>query len=487
MSYWAICVLLGCYCFFLLVYFCFITSKSKIMKQKLYILIALFLSLWSFSQTFTDNGINYNVTDPANFKVEVAPQDSFTFSGEANLPNAVTYNGNSYSVTSIGNDAFSNCNGLNSIVIPDSVTSIGNSAFYNCSSLPSITIPNTVTSIGDGEFSNCILLASVAIPSAVTIIKANTFRNCSKLTAVTILNTITSIGDSAFTGCSVLNAITIPSSVTTIGGDAFGYCTGLTAISIPNSVTSIGIAAFYGCTGLTSITIPSSVTTIEASTFESCSGVTSITISSTVTSIDEFAFSDCVALTSVTVLNSSPLTINANVFNNITLANVTLNVPSGSRTDYKNATVWKDFKFPLPTAFTIGDLTYTFTSATTVSVKAANKTLTSAIIPAIASYEGVDYSVTVIEADAFKTCTSLTNVSIPSSITSTGSNAFNGCTGLTSVKVLHTTPLTIGLTVFSGVDVATIPLSVPAGKAFTYMSEPVWKNFKFQFTQGDLT
>ena len=57
------------------------------------------------------------------------------------------------SVTSIGNEAFTNCSGLTSIKIPNSVTSIGNSAFQGCSGLTSIEIPNSVTSIGDGAFS----------------------------------------------------------------------------------------------------------------------------------------------------------------------------------------------------------------------------------------------------------------------------------------------------------------------------------------------
>lgn len=46
-------------------------------------------------------------------------------------------------------------------VIPNSVTSIGNYAFYNCDGLTSVIIPNTVTSIGYSAFEQCYKLTSV--------------------------------------------------------------------------------------------------------------------------------------------------------------------------------------------------------------------------------------------------------------------------------------------------------------------------------------
>ena len=76
-------------------------------------------------------------------------------------------------MTSIGYSAFSNCNNLTSIAIPDSVTSIGDYAFSGCSSLTSIVIPDSLTSIGDSTFSGCSNLTSIAIPDSVTSISSS--------------------------------------------------------------------------------------------------------------------------------------------------------------------------------------------------------------------------------------------------------------------------------------------------------------------------
>ena len=103
------------------------------------------------------------------------------------IPNTIEYGGKNYSVTTIGQWAFSSCISLASIDIPNSVTTIGESAFASCESLASIDIPNSVTTIGEFAFAYCFSLASVNIGESVTTIGLGAFIYCYYITSVTCL------------------------------------------------------------------------------------------------------------------------------------------------------------------------------------------------------------------------------------------------------------------------------------------------------------
>ena len=76
-------------------------------------------------------------------------------SGDLIIPSTISYNGTTYSVTSIGDRAFYECSSLTSVTIPNSVTSIGEGAFYECSGLTSI-VSNAVVppALGNEVFTN---------------------------------------------------------------------------------------------------------------------------------------------------------------------------------------------------------------------------------------------------------------------------------------------------------------------------------------------
>ncbi|MBR2265149.1 MAG: leucine-rich repeat domain-containing protein, partial [Paludibacteraceae bacterium] len=113
---------------------------------------------------------NGNLTAEVTYQGADYTSYSNRYSGEVVIPSSVTYNAQTYTVTSIGTSAFDACTGLTSVTIPNSVTSIGSWAFYDCSSLTSVIIGNSVTSIGGSAFSGCSGLTSVTIPNSVTSI-----------------------------------------------------------------------------------------------------------------------------------------------------------------------------------------------------------------------------------------------------------------------------------------------------------------------------
>lgn len=130
-------------------------------------------------------------------------------------------------ITTIGEMAFSGCENLTTVTIPDGVTTINGRAFYNCTSLKKVNIPDNISSIGIETFYGCSSLKDIIIPDSVTYIGYYAFQYCRALENVTIGNNVETIANYAFDWCESLQSITIPENVTTIGYGAFRNCTSL--------------------------------------------------------------------------------------------------------------------------------------------------------------------------------------------------------------------------------------------------------------------
>lgn len=318
-------------------------------------------------------GENVSVCCPGEL-IPFSPWGGYTKpTGNLTIPSSVTYNGTTYSVTEIGQDAFYGCVGLSSVIIPNTVTLIRLDAFLDCSGLTSVTIGNSVTTIGIGAFMNCSNLTSLTIPNSVTQINNRAFMNCTGLTSLTIGNSVTIICEDAFRKCTSLTSLTIPNSVLTIEQCSFDSCINLTTVNIGNSVNHIVNNPFKYCNNLNTIVvnsgnnyydsrnncnaiiktatnelvtgckntaIPNSVTSIALQSFRGCNGLHSLTIPSSVSSIGTRAFSRCSNLTEITCLATEAPSLGWAAFDEVP-STIPVYIPCGSMPSYDS--IWTYF------------------------------------------------------------------------------------------------------------------------------------------------
>jgi surface protein len=185
--------------------------KHKTLLIRLVVLVtAMMCALGSSAYSFQSGGIYYNITSSYYKTVEVTYMDDTYYSlgaydGSITIPSSVYYGGTSYTVTSIGDRAFYNADGLTSLSIPNTVLSIGELAFswqedHYTNRLTSITIPNSVKTIANDAFYKCYALQTVVIGDGVTSIGEYAFGKCMNLTNLTIGSSVTSIDANAFWG-----------------------------------------------------------------------------------------------------------------------------------------------------------------------------------------------------------------------------------------------------------------------------------------------
>lgn len=272
---------------------------------------------------------------------------------DVEIPESVTYGGVTYTVTKIGNNAFSNCESLESISIPGSVVQIGEtssncnySPFSYCRSLKSVRLEDGAeelvlgtyynkdykSSYGLGMFSSCPLedvyigrnisyenlyysfekypeyygysafynqakLTKVIISSSVTKIPSCLFKNCSALSSVSIQGQLTKIPEYTFDGCS-FSVLNLPNSIEEIGDYAFQNNTTLTNIKLSDNVKTIGKFTFYK-SSVSSINIPDNVTSIGESCFAENTKLEKVVIGNGCRELPLNVFSGCTALSSV--------------------------------------------------------------------------------------------------------------------------------------------------------------------------------------------
>ena len=404
--------------------------------------------MWAWD--FKSGDLFYNITSNSTpYTVEVTYQmdNSTNYSGlvSVNIPKTVSHNGQTYTVKSIGTNAFRECTTLKSISIPSSVKRFGKNAFYNCKSLQ---VTNYMGDIAgwcrirfSGLYSNPISqshrfyikdqeLKNVVLPATDTI-PAHLFDGCTSIKSITIPAEVKYFGSNAFIGCNSLQKTNYLGDIAQWcairfdGAYANPICKSLNLfindqevkeLVIPNTVDSIGQSQFDGCASITSVDIPNSVTYIGNGAFYKCSSLTTITIPSSVTTVEDRAFSGCDSLVTLTVEEGNTVYDSRNNCNAI-IETATNTLVAGCATTVIPQDVTK-----------IGKHAFSYHSL-----------LTAITIPA---------SVTTIDDRAFANCSGLTSVTLTDGLEAINKSAFTGCKLLANINI-PTTVNYIGEMAFS--------------------------------------
>ena len=337
-------------------------------------------------------------------------------------------------VTSIGDEAFPNCDNLTSVRIPNSVSYIGQDSFGDCDSLTEVIIPEGVTTIGSYAFQACDNLLKVLIPKSLINFNEGTFFCCDSLTSAGPAGSGCSIEfgwkdfipSKAFYACNITSVI-IPNSLTNIGDLSF-YCCPLTNAIIPGNIDHIGFRAFSRCFSLTSVTFQEGVKVISGDAFENCESLTGVVIPNSVTLIGSGAFADCINLNTISVSsdNSSYCDIDGVLF-------------SKDRTMIHTFPAGKSGEYSIPDSVSnIGF--YAFKGCSSLTNVTISKNVTSigqGVFSGCSDLLSVTIpaNLTKIPQNTFCGCSSLTNITIPEGVTTIDQSAFQSCSSLNTVTI----------------------------------------------------
>ncbi len=310
------------------------------MKKKLFTLCFALLCAANFSAFATIiDGISYFLNSSAKTATVRSPESGVSYINDMVIPESVMYGGVTYRVTSIGDQAFYNCDGLTSITMPNTITSIKREAFGVCSSLTTVTIPVNVSNFGYNVFRRCDNLETI-------IWNARKCADCDESGNNLPRNVTTIIFGEAVEYipaylCESLNisTLTLPNSVKSIGKRAFYGCKKLTAINFSDNLTSIGEKAFMGNTYLTSISLPNSVDSIYNGAFYQCTNLQAIEIGSGIKYL-YYPFGECSKILDFAIWSETPPIGSPSID-----TAVIITIPCGSENLYKAANVWKNYNF----------------------------------------------------------------------------------------------------------------------------------------------
>ena len=441
------------------------------------------------------------------------------------IPGSFAEGGNTYTVTSIGANAFKgNTNDINHVIIPEEVTTIGESAFDGCNQIKLIELPSNLSNIGNKAFNGCSRLVHVSCKVTNTsTLSPNIFPNNTLMTLYVPQNLLESykndnnwkakFGDRIYGGNMILASA---GGMTYVCADGSGKEASLYAasdasdITVPStftfdentySVKTIGRSVFYGFTILNSLVIEEGIETICDMALQNCSNLKKLVIPSSLKTMGTDILKNCNSLIHIWCKVEDATILDATKFPKKDM--MTLYVPNAH--NYMNYGSWNTqfngriFEGEMIEVKDAKDMTYICATTSQVATLFVGKNESDVVVPSTVSeytVTGIDRqafngfsslvnltvseNVSMIGPEAFKGCTNLKTLKLPATLTQIMSNAFNGCNNLARVQC-NAAPFGINDNVFSSAKY----LFVPSNKRNDYQLTDGWKKFAYTM-EGDM-
>ena len=377
--------------------------------------------------------------------VEVTYNDNYAstftykyYSGSLNIPETITYDGQTYTVTRIGTKAFYDSYLLNMIIIPKTIEWIDNDAFHSYhhriiwlpAKCPHILckepikanyhfVPNENYFYGSGQSADKMGTIEV-IPHLNSMFEVEGI----KYVPLDISDRTCEIIDcnrSSDVNClSITNTVQykgVEMTIKNIRPYSFAYDPSLKTINISNEfIDSIGNRTFCESNKIYSITLPNNVTTIGDYAFSGCSSIISLELPNKLYSIGKRAFSDCINLQSINI-PSNVISIGSYSFYNCKELS-SIEIPKQLKVidfyTFSGCSKLKDFEIPK------------YVETIKAGAFRNCETIKNLVIPD---------NVSIIETEAFNNCSSLTSVKIGEGYKSISNKAFENCSSLKNVEI----------------------------------------------------
>ena len=280
------------------------------MMKKIILILLLFNTLSSLANDIEINGVNYSITSVINRTIEVSK--IVNNSVEAiTIPEKVEFEGNYYTVISIGESAFKNAN-IKKIVLPESIEDISSLAFAWSS------------------------IENLEIPATTKYIHTSAFYGCRNLTNVYFKGTIhRTIADSAFGNCSNLQAVYITDLESWLN---------ITFRNEDSNPLYYAKHLYIGDREVTNLVIPYNTTIIWVNAFAGGNSFKSVSLQENIKEIYDDAFKECNNIETVLCYAQVPPFLSTTAFTSKVFLHATLIVPKGCKEKYQNDQYWRAFQ-----------------------------------------------------------------------------------------------------------------------------------------------